>query len=114
MSRMYTNRWTLKPVQMTNLEGVMEGSQEVNWIFFPPLFPAKRVSAMHKKRANTQDIILQRISERVVLLEMFGEVTLEMESNLQAVFNPILLGVFGSYITRGYLGGNGWELPKLN
>ena len=56
----------LRPVQMTNLEEAIEGSQDINWIFSPPPFPAKRVSVMHKKTANTPDIILQRISERAV------------------------------------------------
>ena len=54
------------------LEEVIEGSQEIFWLFPPPLSVAKRVRMVHiKKSANTQGIILQRISERDVLLQLF-------------------------------------------
>ena len=43
------------------LEEVIEGSQDINWIFSPSPFPAKRMSVMNKKNANMQDNTLQRI-----------------------------------------------------
>ena len=65
--------WSCLKVQMKNLflEEVIEGSQEIIWLFPPPLSVAKRVRMLHKKNANTQDIVLERISERDVFLQLF-------------------------------------------
>ena len=65
--------WSCFKVQTKNLflEEVIKGSQEIIWLFPPPLSVAKRVRMLHKKSANTQDIVLERISERDVFLQLF-------------------------------------------